>query len=275
MESLEKRVLPYLETHIVDHCNLNCKACSHYCNITKPNFIKIEDFEKDIKELSKKFDIYQIRLMGGEPLLAKNINDFLKITRIYFPQTDLRIVTNGILLSKQTEDFWNTIKENNILIDLTKYPIGGTSFSDAMDIIGAHLIEVYREKEFGFYVQKNSLGKLWIAGHFQLTMDSRGTSDINFTFKNCPLKRCVNLINGKLTHCPTAGYLHNYNSYFHKNLAAEKGIDIYKYSPEEILEYLSSPIETCKYCVFDEKATLIKWEKSKRNENEWFIDKIK
>lgn len=266
--------LDYIETHIVDHCNLNCKACSHYCNVTKPNFINIDHFNRDMAELSKKFDIKQIRLMGGEPLLAPNINEFLMSTRKYFPNADIRLVSNGILLSKKTEDFWETLKNTKIKIDLTKYPIGGTSFSEGMDTIGKHVFNYYRHKELGFYVQETAMGDFWMASHFQLTMNSTGSSDISKAFNKCPYKRCINLINGKITHCPTAGYIHNYNTYFNENIPEENGIDIYNHTAKEIMDYLQKPIETCKYCTFDENVKLTNWEISKKDKDEWFVDKI-
>lgn len=273
VEPIVKPFLKYLETHVVDHCNLNCKACCHYCNVTPENFIKVEDFERDMKTLSDKFDIGQIRLMGGEPLLHKQVNEFMKITRKYFPNSDIRIVTNGILLAKQDEDFWNTLKETNVRVDMTKYPIGGTTFSEGLDAIGSHLFKYYRDDVNGYCVHKNAMGEFWIAAYFQLTMNSTGPSDINESFKKCPYKRCINLINGKLTHCPTAGYMKNYNNYFHKNLAQEEGIDIYTHSAQEIVEYLKQPVETCKYCVFDGDVKLQKWEVSKKQDDEWFINK--
>lgn len=273
ISNIIKPQLQYLETHIVDHCNLNCKACCHYCNVTKPNFIKIDDFCSDMKELSKKFNIGQIRLMGGEPLLAPNINDFLTSTRQYFPNSDIRLVTNGILLSKQPESFWETLKITKIKIDLTKYPIEGITFSKGLDAIGKHVFNHYRNDDWGFCIQENAMGDFWIAANFQLTMDSRGLNNPADAFAKCPYKRCINLINGKLVHCPTAGYLHNYNSYFNKNLSTEEGIDIYKNSANEIMDYLSKPIETCKYCVVDEDIILQKWEISKKEEDEWFVNK--
>ena len=41
------------------------------------------------------------------------------------------------------------------------------------------------------------------------------------------------------------------------------------------MEYLAQPIETCKYCYFHYNATLIKWAKSKKSPDEWFIDLLK
>ena len=47
----------------------------------------------------------------------------------------------------------------------------------------------------------------------------------------------------------------------------------YNHSSKEIIDYLSKPITTCKYCTFDKNVKLQKWEKSKKEEDEWFINK--
>ena len=70
LQNLGKPRIPYLETHLCDHCNLNCKSCSHFCPlVTEPTFTDLEQYTKDIRVLSKKLAIRTIRLMGGEPLL--------------------------------------------------------------------------------------------------------------------------------------------------------------------------------------------------------------
>lgn len=48
-----KIYLPYVETHLVDHCNLNCRGCTHFCPVSPEIFIDVEDFKKNMFELSK------------------------------------------------------------------------------------------------------------------------------------------------------------------------------------------------------------------------------
>ena len=31
-------MINYIETHIVDHCNLKCKGCSHFSGLAQPYF---------------------------------------------------------------------------------------------------------------------------------------------------------------------------------------------------------------------------------------------
>ena len=269
-----KATLPYIETHIVDHCNLKCAACCHFSNISETNFTNIDVFSRDIKRLSELFEVNQIRLMGGEPLLHKELYKFIIVTRRYFPYSDIRVVTNGILLKKQDEIFWDTLKLTNTKIDLSKYPTGDSSFSEALDCIGKHLFNFYRNDKEGFCVYENAFGGMWLASYFHLTLSTQENDNPLKVFKNCPYKRCTNLVNGHLTHCPTASYIYKYNKYFCENYPQEKGIDIHNSSAEEILDYLNKPIQMCKFCIDEKDMKIIPWKRTQKDKNEWFIDKV-
>ena len=117
--------LDYFCVHIVEHCNLKCQSCDHFAPLAEKEFADINVFENDFARLSELLNakVNRIGLMGGEALLHPQLNDFLYVARKYFPKTKLQLVTNGILLLKQTEDFWKTCKKNDIIITITKYPI--------------------------------------------------------------------------------------------------------------------------------------------------------
>lgn len=105
----------------VRHCQLSCKGCGAQSEHAKPQFSDLDQFRKDIETLSKfmKFDI--LLLSGGEPLLHKQILDFIKTVRQFSICSDLRIQTNGGLLYKQPDEFWELIDS----IDLSLYPNSG------------------------------------------------------------------------------------------------------------------------------------------------------
>lgn len=254
-----KGYIKYLETHITDHCNLNCTYCCHYCNVTNENYIKVDNFRNDMKELSKKFDIKLIRLMGGEPLLHPEVHKFIYITREYFPYSEIMLVTNGILLSQASEEFWKAIRDAKIKIDMSKYPGIDKKFGEALDAIGKNT--------------NHQLGWVWIASRFSKSMTFEPMNNIQESFEKCPYKRCINLINGKLTHCPTAGYMKNYNKYFNENLPEEEGIDIYTHSAQEIMEYLRTPIPTCTHCLPKDKVQWVSWAGNTKDKYAWFVDK--
>lgn len=74
-------------------------------------------------QLSKIFNnIKTIRLLGGEPLLHPDLSSFVKSARRSFPSTKIDITTNGTLLKKPDQTFWDTCRETNTAIALTAYP---------------------------------------------------------------------------------------------------------------------------------------------------------
>jgi len=121
--SISKPVLAYLEMHLTTHCNLRCKGCSQFSPIADISFAKVSDHERDMKQLSILFsNIETIRLIGGEPLLHPEIEQFLNITRKYFVNSNICIATNGSLLQNMSESFWEACRINNIKINWTVYP---------------------------------------------------------------------------------------------------------------------------------------------------------
>lgn len=69
--------MDYFEIHLVEHCNLKCKACDNYSSIAEEEYLDIENFENDMKRMRELFSgIQLIRLLGGEPLLHPNLISF-------------------------------------------------------------------------------------------------------------------------------------------------------------------------------------------------------
>ena len=119
------KYLEYLETHIINKCNLNCKGCSHFSNIVDEEdaSVNIMVFERDFARLAELFDhIFTIRLMGGEPFLNTNIGEYIKIVRKFFPETDLRILSNGLLVPTVADCILQKIADNNVALDISCYP---------------------------------------------------------------------------------------------------------------------------------------------------------
>ena len=98
-------MINYIETHIVEHCNLKCRGCSHFSGLAAPQFKNLNDFCTEFEALSRltNKNIHTIRLMGGEPLLHPDVVEFCKITRNLFPNSEIVLVSNGILLEQLSD----------------------------------------------------------------------------------------------------------------------------------------------------------------------------
>jgi len=117
--------LSYFILNIVDHCNLRCKGCDHFASIAEERFVSLEHIKRDLARMSILLNgnVKRIGVMGGEPLLHPELKQILISARVYFPDTLIQLVTNGLLLLRQDEEFWQICRENNITLVNTRYPI--------------------------------------------------------------------------------------------------------------------------------------------------------
>lgn len=255
-----KAMLDY-EVQLVEHCNLNCKYCSHFCPVAKEEFLDVNEYERDCKRLSELFnkEVNFIRLMGGEPLLHPDIAKFCDITRKYFPNGTIDIDTNGILILSMKENFWKALRENKINLTVTRYPLN-------LDI---EAIKNKCKKEnvsFRFFCEQP------VETFNHLTLDLEGRGQIEKNFYRCYLANsCHTLKHGKMYTCSTVPHIHQFMDYFKCDLklSENEGIDIYKVqNKDEILNFLAKPIPFCRYCNIDKRETK-KWEISQKKIEEW------
>ena len=253
-KNIKKGHIPYLEFHTTDNCNLNCAGCDHFCPLVEDKKLTdLEQFTKDIKELSKKLDINIIRIMGGEPLLHPQINEFIKITRKYYPNSDIRVATNGLLLPTMKQDFWQTMRENKIKIDLSKYPIVGDKFSQYLDLCDDNDIRI---------------GMIHLAKKFTRFFNPKGDSDPIETWNNCDGRNCANLWNSKLYQCCRC-YLEIANKHFDMDIPIPQTMDIYKMTGKQMEKICLNPSPACAYCTM-KNAPVVDWKQSNKEKSEWF-----
>ena len=254
---------PYsLETHLVDHCNLQCKGCSHFAPLVKDKiFTDIEIFKRDFNRIKQLFEnVYEIRLMGGEPLLHPELTDFCDFIRNLYPKTKVSIYTNGILLLKMPDEFWKECSRNNILVKITYYPIG-LKVAEIKQKAKANNVRLKIPRQIKYFFK-------------HLNID--GDSDQKTSFLNCRLMfQTPQLRDGKLFPCFFPAYVPIFNQYFNQSLwvSEDDYIDIFdNIDPGAIIEFLNRPIPMCRWCVT--RRSLTKWGTSKQEINEWIGDEV-
>ena len=252
-----------IEIHLTEHCNLNCQCCSHFSNLAEPEFTNIEVFERDIKRLSElsNGEVNIIHLMGGEPLLNPNCERFFELTRKYFDKTEIKLITNGILLLKQKESFWQSMKDNNITLAPTKYPIK-IDWDKIKEICGNMNIKLK------FFNDENV-----IKTSFYSPLNLEGDENPEWNFRNCFLaNNCLILENGRLYTCSYIPNIRHFNKFFNKNIpiSVNDYIDIHKARDyQEVLQFLAKPIPFCKYCDVKNRKDGIVWKTSTKGIEEY------
>src|SRR5262245_25034557 len=95
-----------LEVHIVDHCNLRCWGCCSLSPYLPKWRITSADLERDLRLARRVFAPQIFKLVGGEPLLHPDIDACLDIARQSGIAPVVSVTTNGFLLPRVSERFW-------------------------------------------------------------------------------------------------------------------------------------------------------------------------
>ncbi len=255
LRSLRRPELGYLELHLTDHCDLNCRGCGHFCPLAPPHYADIGQYKTDMRRLSQLFsNIRRIRLMGGEPLLHPDPASFMLVTRAAFPRSDIHFVTNGILLPRASADFWDACRTTGATIDLTVYPPVEHRVEELRVLCEAEHVPV----------------RVTIKRTFEAQLNLKGDSDKQKAFRLCRDRFfCPFLQEGRLYVCSNPALVHYFNSFFGTRIEAGNGIDIHSrsISGREILRRLNQPAETCRWCSY--KPGSFSWSASHRNITEW------
>lgn len=241
--------LKQIEIALAQHCNLNCAFCNHFSQLAKANILDLDSFKRDIVRLGELTagQIGRIFLLGGEPLLNPHIKEMCAIARENFPKSHIWIITNGILLPKQSDEFWEVLRKNKIELHPTKYPVklNWDEIKQKAERFGIPLI---------FYNEGEEI-KMMAKEH----IDISGAHDPIDCFLNCcKANNCVELKNGRIYPCTYAGNIEHFNAYFKDSLEFPletcelDSIDIFKAKNyREILDFCSKPIPFCRYCAVE------------------------
>ncbi len=261
-EYLGGPVLRSLETNIVDGCNLNCKGCSHFSNLfDRDTRVPFEVYCKDLKHITEHAHIHQFNMLGGEVLLNPRITEYIEYARKRMPYSDIELITNGLLLPRQTETFFRCCAENDVTISISGYPPTlrlKDRITEIMDKYG--IVYIFREdvKEFG----KN--------------LDLSGSMDQCEAVKKCRGSRCAFLRYGKIYKCPFEALGNHFFDHFNLDISLQGGIDIW----DENLDWSMlaerfmqpyEPVDACRYCG---EEVRIAWEAAKEPALEdWVVNK--
>lgn len=114
------RRLRYLRISVTDRCNFRCKYCMPNNNFEMMECADILRYEDILfaSEVFASLGVNRIRITGGEPLVRKDLCQFLdKLTKIDNIQ-EVMLTTNGSLLNKYAQDLYEAgVKRLNISLD--------------------------------------------------------------------------------------------------------------------------------------------------------------
>lgn len=247
---IDDSYMSYLEYHVTDHCNLNCKYCTHYAPlVTEPVFTDFEAFKKDLTQLKKYIkDIGIIRILGGEPLLNPELPSFIEFTRQTYPGSIIWVVTNGMLLDRISTGLVDCMNKNTAFFHISYYP----PFKDRRKDVEKFLVESKVP-----YVITDMIER------FNKTQSLSQNEDPDF-FYHCFQSTCTCLHEGKVAPCYAPFTTKYFNAAFDTDLPTDEGIDLYdeELTTQMLNMRLLIPLERCAYCIAGKAYT---WEVLGRN----------
>ncbi|MCJ7633972.1 hypothetical protein MUP77_16495, partial [Candidatus Bathyarchaeota archaeon] len=253
-----KPILPYFEYHLADHCNLSCKGCSHFSPVRDERFAELDEYRSDLSQLKRLFsNVRKIELLGGEPLIHPKVVDFLLLSRSFFPKAAIGITTNGILLPRMSEEFWNACRSCSIHILYTVYP-------------------PFRKTESAIVKLAKSKGVRIIANQvtsFHGFYNKAGDTNVESAFKKCRSRfYCPMLRNGRLYVCCLSCNITVFNQHYGLHIPEDGFINIYEneITGWKIVERLERASPTCRFCTLGwDDVPIFPWKTSKGVLEDW------
>ena len=114
------RKIDYLRISVTQRCNFRCRYCMPHTPFNwtpKENLLSFEELFSFVK-IAIDEGIEKIRITGGEPLIRKDLPEFIKMISEYAPNVDLALTTNGYFLSNYAKILkQNGLKRINMSLD--------------------------------------------------------------------------------------------------------------------------------------------------------------
>lgn len=253
-----------IQVHAADHCNLSCRGCNAFSPVIKECFADVEAVKKDLSRVALLTGgvIGSVTVSGGEPLLHPLLPEILGHARECFPGRRVQIITNGVLLEKAAERFWESCKKNEVAVSLTYYPVN-INIGRIRELASARGVELVYQDDTD--IREKTM--------YFTPLDPSGSQDIKESYRLCFMSNyCFVLENGRMYTCPTIAHIEHFNKFFGQDFAVSERdyIDIYKAeSIDEILGFFCTAMPFCRYCNKKERVSGLGWEASKKDISEW------
>lgn len=237
-----------LEINIVYGCNLKCEYCTHLGKYLQ-GVVSVEEIIAWYVAWHQKIKPRLFTVLGGEPLLHPDLADILYATKAYWNESEIQLITNGLLLPRISENVWDSLRETGILVQISQHFVSQDylrKYEKMVRLLEEHHV-LYRMRP----------SHTWWMKSYQLDESEQilpYASNPEIAWNNCFVKhRCMTLMNGMIYKCPQiACFTHAYKT----GLLSEDWRFLLEYVPlspsaneEEIIDFLAKEsVLECRLC---------------------------
>jgi organic radical activating enzyme len=242
--------IPQLQFVVTTRCSLKCRDC----NALIPEFgrkgnnhidLTIDGFKRECDVLAGAVkNIRRFMLLGGEPLLNKCLPDIVEICAGYNNINVIEIITNGTILPSPR--LLEIIKNHR---EKVYFHISNYSKNEDLKNVLKYDALLQILKENGIKHQM-SMNLVWNREE-SLRLKTYTDSELKAMFEDCWLKRCVQVLNGRLSLCPrlsSGRALNSVNDDCNEHIDLT-GLDAETLRKKLINFYKKDVFESCRWCV--------------------------
>jgi len=197
--------LPALEYHVTHTCNLSCEQCSHYSNFhpTVP-MPTPEETAEEYAAWSGRLRPGRFALLGGEPTLNPRLVEHVRLARKAWPDSDLMLVSNGLLLHRHP-DLPRVLVDTDCRLDVSQHGTARRYMKEFAKV--KRLLRRWRAEYPGIRIEIRKSHRRWMRQY--RIVDGKPmpfSSDPGVAYGICMQKTCTQLYRGCLWKCPALAY---------------------------------------------------------------------
>jgi len=228
-----------VELTITHRCTLRCEKCANLMSyFTDPRDADFDTMCRTMdKILSAGFYIEEVRVLGGEPFLNKDLAKYIRFLLDYENVGLVSILSNATLMPDEAT--LSALENERVIVTMSNYG----KISRQLD----RMVDTFEQRKI-FYRVYNQEG--WIDCN-SICYHEHTPEQLTQKYKTCSVHNCNAIFNGKLYHCPYAAAAANLQAIPQRDTDY---LDIMGTQPEllkkamiQFLEAEFSPV--CAYCV--------------------------
>jgi organic radical activating enzyme len=243
----QKICLPTFEFNLADTCNLRCAHCSASSPfLSQANLPDLDTFIRSLSFLLPVMESEELSFKGGEPLLNRQILDFMRAAKQSGVVQRINVTTNGLLLPKMSPEFWELADT----VSVSLYPSARERLPESLL---ASLQEVAARSRCVLEIMP--FESFFVCISEQRIVDPQFVQRTFDTCKEAHEWPCHLLYRDRFYRCSRVHTLDRYLTGLgeeHSNFTEEDGIllDERKSLFPELRDYLRSktPLQSCSYC---------------------------
>lgn len=236
------------EINAVRHCTNACVVCNHASTVhTDKYFMDPAVLKRDLDVMKNHLRTKLLFVQGGEPTLHPKLVELLRLCIESGIAKQCGVLTNGKLLHRMHDDFWETLRDGHCELRMSCYP-------DLSPDIVPFALEM--GQKWGFFVRPQEIN----------TFKPLFLKNDGHTYFGCPWNRCLTIHEGYFYLCPLTAF---FPKQFMGLPETIDGIAIEGMTDERLHSALgrNTPLETCKICAGARGAD-IPWHQNK-SRAEW------